>query len=44
MTGNWSFSKTLKFSQKSICFHDALDKPCFISDSQTKEFDSLTEN
>ena len=33
----------MKFSQKSVCFHDAPDKPFFISDSQTKEIDSLTE-
>ena len=38
-----SFSKTLKSPQKSVCFYEASDKPCFISDSQTKEFDSLNE-
>ena len=38
-----SFSKTLKSSQKSVCFYEVSDKPCVISDSQTKEFDSLNE-
>ena len=33
----------MKSSQKSVCFYEASDKPCFISDSQTKEFDSLNE-
>ena len=33
----------MKSSQKSVCFYEASDKPCFISDSQTKEFDSLKE-
>ena len=33
----------MKSSQKSVCFYEASDKPCFISDSQRKEFDSLNE-
>ena len=43
MTSNWKFLQNFEVFTKSICFHDAPDKPCFISDSQTKEFDSLTE-
>ena len=33
----------MKSSQKSVCFYEVSDKPCFISDSQAKEFDSLNE-
>ena len=33
----------MKSSRKSVCFYEASDKPCAISDSQTKEFDSLNE-
>ena len=33
----------MKSFQKSVCFYEAFDKPCFVSDSQTKEFGSLNE-
>ena len=38
-----SFPKTLKPSQRGVCFYQVSDKPSFISDSQTKDFDSLNE-
>ena len=33
----------MKSSQTNVCFYEASDKPSFISDSQTEEFDSLNE-
>ena len=33
----------MKYSQNSACIDETFDKPCFISDSQIKDFDSLNE-